>query len=62
MLKYNLFSPNYLAVVLFLDKMGFWKHSRSFLGVSEWPQPPILEVPLHFRKIITQIDVLEQEN
>ena len=39
------------TVVLFLDKTG----------VLEWPQPPILAVPLHFRKIITQTDGSEQE-
>ena len=49
------------AVVLFLYKMGFWKHSRSLLGVLEGPQPPIARVPLHLWKTISQIDDSEQE-
>ena len=48
MLKCKLFFAKTGTVVLFLDKMGFWKHWRSLLGVLEWPQPPILAVPLHF--------------
>ena len=47
--------------VLLLDKIAFWKHSRSLLWVLKWLHLTILTFSQQLCKILLQRDGLEEE-